>query len=179
MQLSSASPPADFKYKQAFLSGRPKHAAFDAFSLKHPSMEFGRRAKIFAPFDALQGFSDAVSAKETVFEPFREIDEERQKMLNRRILLLRSLAAGSRLSGENRVRIEVTYFSPCADPDSSGDGAVLGRYCTRTGLLRKIDLVGWQLLLDDMRIDLDDVYDIQDPEGRLFAREDSEADWFG
>ena len=53
--------PADFKYKSIFLKGQPKHQDMDAFRCKHPSMEHGRRAKIFAPFDALKGFQDELS----------------------------------------------------------------------------------------------------------------------
>ena len=52
--------PSDFKYKNAFLAGRPKHARTDRFRIRHPEMDHGRRAKIFAPFDALRGFSVAI-----------------------------------------------------------------------------------------------------------------------
>ena len=52
--------PSDFKYKNTFLAGRPKHARTDRFRIRHPEMDHGRRAKIFAPFDALRGFSVAI-----------------------------------------------------------------------------------------------------------------------
>lgn len=54
--------PADFRYREVFLKGQPQHSRYDPFRLRHPAMDLGRRAKIFAPFDALRGFSDALAA---------------------------------------------------------------------------------------------------------------------
>ena len=54
--------PAGFKYRDVFLKGKPRHDHYDSFRLRHPSMDPGKRAKIFAPFDALAGFSDALTA---------------------------------------------------------------------------------------------------------------------
>lgn len=51
-----------FKYKDTYEAGRPVHERFDSFSLKHPAMDLGKRAKIFSPFDALKGFKDAIDA---------------------------------------------------------------------------------------------------------------------
>ena len=59
--------PSDFKYTEAFIKGRPRHDKNDLFSLKHPSMDLGRRAKIFSPFDALKGFGEAISETERRF----------------------------------------------------------------------------------------------------------------
>jgi len=51
-----------FKYKTALAADRPKHEKYDDFWLKHPPMDLKRRAKIFSPFDALKGFSEAIEA---------------------------------------------------------------------------------------------------------------------
>ena len=48
--------PKNFKYLNVYLQGKPQHEPFDSFRLKHPSMPLQKRAKIFAPFDALRGF---------------------------------------------------------------------------------------------------------------------------
>ena len=56
--------PADFRYREVFLKGKPQHDRFDPFRIRHPSMDRGRRAKIFAPFDALRGFREAIAAKD-------------------------------------------------------------------------------------------------------------------
>ena len=56
--------PPNFKYRDAYLRGRPKHQKTDPFRIRHPVMDIGRRAKIFAPFDALRGFSAALLAQD-------------------------------------------------------------------------------------------------------------------
>ncbi len=60
----SSSLPSSFKYGTVYEKGKPIHDKLDTFSIKHPPMELSRRAKIFSPFDALKGFSDAISSKE-------------------------------------------------------------------------------------------------------------------
>ena len=60
--------PADFPHRDLFYAGRPVHQKFAEFWCRHPNMDPGQRAKIFAPFDALRGFSDAVSSKEVIYE---------------------------------------------------------------------------------------------------------------
>ena len=55
--------PADFKYLDVLMKGRPIHRKTDVFYARHPNMDVGKRAKIFAPFDALRGFSAAIMAE--------------------------------------------------------------------------------------------------------------------
>ncbi len=55
--------PIDFPYRDVFLQGRPRHPKMDPFWIRHPPMDPGRRAKIFAPFDALRGFNAAILAR--------------------------------------------------------------------------------------------------------------------
>ena len=74
--------PADFRYREVFLKGKPQHDRFDPFRIRHPIMDRGRRAKIFAPFDALRGFREAIAAKDvpdsnTAQLSREEPDEER------------------------------------------------------------------------------------------------------
>ena len=59
--------PAGFRYRDVFLKGRPQHDRFDSFRIRHPQMDVGKRAKIFAPFDALEGFSDALEDRTRAF----------------------------------------------------------------------------------------------------------------
>ena len=61
--LGAMEMPQDFRYREVFRKGRPRHERLDPFSLKHPKMEIGRRAKIFLPFDALRGFDLALEEK--------------------------------------------------------------------------------------------------------------------
>ncbi len=131
--------PADFKYRDVFQKGPPAHQPWDAFRLRHPSMDAGRRAKIFAPFDALAGFDEAVAEKEVLYEERRELSEEEKEELDRRFGILRRLTRNSRLARENAVPVSVTYFVPCADPDSPSRG-YRGRYVTVSGVCRGIGL---------------------------------------
>lgn len=41
-----------------------KNSKMNSLYIKHPSMDLGRRAKIFSPFDALKGFSDELIKSE-------------------------------------------------------------------------------------------------------------------
>ncbi len=61
---AASSLPSSFKYRAVYEKGKPVHDRFDSFSIKHPPMELSRRAKIFSPFYALKGFSDAISMQE-------------------------------------------------------------------------------------------------------------------
>lgn len=57
--------PASFKYKDVYQKGFPRHDGWDWFRRRHPPMPASRWAKIYAPFDALRGFDEAIKAKET------------------------------------------------------------------------------------------------------------------
>ena len=54
-----------FPYVRVLVRGRPEHR--EAFP-KHPPMDCGHRAKIFAPFDALDGFSAMIRQKDRLRE---------------------------------------------------------------------------------------------------------------
>ena len=62
MAMSGAMP-AGFKYTEVYQKGRPKHREWDAFMVKHPPMPASRWAKIYAPFDALKGFDEAIESE--------------------------------------------------------------------------------------------------------------------
>ena len=63
-RIGTTPMPEGFPYRELFLKGRPCHSQTDPFRIRHPSMDIGRRAKIFAPFDALCGFKEAIAAQE-------------------------------------------------------------------------------------------------------------------
>ena len=62
-----------------------------------------------SPFDALEGFSDAVASKEVLYEFRRELSDEQREQLGRKLSVLQSLTANSRMARANRVRVTVTY----------------------------------------------------------------------
>ncbi len=76
--------PEGFPYRQILLLGRPVHEPYSRFRARHPRMDPGRRAKIFAPFDALRGFDLALTAKRVQVESgSREKDFRRELMCTR------------------------------------------------------------------------------------------------
>ena len=144
--------PCGFRYRETLLRGKPQHSRTDAFRARHPSMDVGKRAKIFAPFDALKGFNEAVAAKDVLYEDKRELNEEDLAELNRRLRILRGLTSNSRMAGENCVKVTVTYYVPCSDRDSESYGR-RGQYEQMTGICRKVDAeVTKSILIDDRRI---------------------------
>ena len=62
--MPTSDMPSSFKYKDVFIKGRPQHYGWDEFTIKHPPMPASRWAKIFAPFDALKGFNEAIAVSE-------------------------------------------------------------------------------------------------------------------
>ena len=68
--------PPDYKYLDVYLMGPPEHHN-DAFLARHPRMDLLRRAKIFAPFDALKGYSEAIAAVQELYEEQSAAEEER------------------------------------------------------------------------------------------------------
>ena len=152
--------PADFRYKDVFLKGQPAHEPFDPFRLRHPAMDPGRRAKIFAPFDALTGFDDAVASKEVLYEFKREPGDEEKEELDRRLGILRRLTRNGRLARENAVPVEVTFYVPCTDEDSFSYG-FRGRHLTLPGICRKVGLRS--ILVDDTAVPLQDIVRLESP----------------
>ena len=148
---------------------RPAHRG-DPFARRHPSMPVSQRAKLFAPYDALSGFGAEVRAKEVPYEPKRALDADELWELNRRLCLLRALTVNRRAARANRPVVRVEYFVLCEDPHHDGFGT-LGRYVTRRGAVGKVDPAGQALWVEDLPIAFDDIYDIADPEGRLFGRQ--------
>ena len=63
-----------FPYLQVLMQGKPVHGED---CLKHPPMDRVHRAKIFAPFDALDGFSALIRQQDCLREePAQEKTEE-------------------------------------------------------------------------------------------------------
>ena len=149
--------PADFRYREVFLKGKPQHDRCDPFRIRHPRMNTGHRAKIFAPFDALKGFNEAVSAKEGLYEHRIELSPEDAAELDRRLTILHNLTYNSRMARANRVQVSVTYYQPCMDPNHD-DYRLRGQYQTISGICWNVDAeVNRTITIDRMKLSLDDV----------------------
>jgi len=178
--IGAMSMPANFQYKDVFLKGYPQHEKYDSFRLKHPSMDCGRRAKIFSPFDALKGFNEAVAAKEVLYEYKRELSDNQKEELNRRLLILQSLTFNGRTARANRVKVSVTHYIPCSDKENFAYG-YRGQYVTVTGTVWNVDTaVEKTILVDRTRIHFSDIVEITSEyliHGQPVFASGSEDDW--
>ena len=156
--------PSGFRYKDIAAQGRPEHTKTDAFRLRHPSMDVGRRAKIFAPFDALKGFNEAVSAKNELYVSRQELSEEDTSELNRRLTILREKTENSRIARENAIRLTVTCYFPCTDENSEAF-AVRGQYRTITGICMSVDPSEKKVLVGNSWLAFKDIRRIEGPAG--------------
>ncbi len=157
--------PADFRYKDVFLRGKPRHGKNDTFTARHPVMPVGRRAKIFAPFDALRGFSAAVIAKDVPYECRTEPDREAAAELDRRLRILRGLTSNGRKRAGNPVRVEVTCWFPCEDEDSDAFGT-RGQYRTVEGICEGVDPeVMKTVTVDGVTIAFGDILAVESSDG--------------
>ena len=163
--------PANFRYRDVFLKGKPRHDICDPFRIRHPVMDTRHRAKIFSPFDALKGFGDAVAAKDVLYEDRPELAPEDSAELRRRLTVLHDLTYNGRMARANRVEISVTYFESCQDEDHGTFGQ-RGSCRTVTGICYNVDTeIEQTITIDRIRIPLDDVLKIE-AAGDVF-----EKDW--
>lgn len=147
---------------------RPVHRN-DPFFYRHPNMSISQRAKIFAPYDALAGFSGEVKKKEIPYEPKRILDADETWELNRRLNILHGLTFNRQAVQTNHPLVCVEHFVVCDDPHHDGY-MMLGQYHVLKGMVRKVDPAEQKLWVENTLVAFDDIYDITDPEGRLFRR---------
>ena len=157
--------PTGFKYKDTFLHGRPVHQKYDSFWRKHPPMDPRHRAKIFSPFDALDGFDEAIISKLVAYEKKSILSEEEKEILNRKLARLSALTYNSRVAKRNALKVTVRYFVPCMDHNSEWYG-VGGRYEEISGIVMKVDAqVDHSIVIDEKAISFDDIVEIELPRG--------------
>ena len=135
--MESIEIPPDYKYREVFLRGKPKHLD-DWFSSRHPSMPPAKRAKIYSAFDALKGFADAISSKKVTYVEKTELSREDAADINRKLEVLHNLTFTGRMARANRVSVRVTFFAPCADPFNFAFG-FQGQYQKVDGICWKVD----------------------------------------
>ena len=151
---------AENKYRAALRRERPEHGPYDEFSIRHPKMPLGQRAKIFAPFDALTGFSDAIDDKLARYVEKRELTEEEQAALNGVLLALYE-NTHKRRSQEDLIVVSVKYYVPCPDEQHEAYG-LRGSYQTLTGPVRRVDpVLTRSLQIADTKIEFADIAEIR------------------
>lgn len=132
--------PLTFPYLEAVLRGRPEHRydMTDPFAAKHPKMPRSKRAKLFAPFDALDGYNESINSKNVQYTEKIELEETDQFELNKKLRILHALSKYNRIAKENRVWITIKYFVPCDDPNIFAY-QMKGQYKTLHDICWKVD----------------------------------------
>ena len=151
--------PPDYVHRDILERGKPIHNR-DAFFAKHPPMSLSRRAKIFAPFDALIGFDDAIESKNQLYVAKRELTEEEQKDLDQKLDILASLTRNSRLARQNRPQVRISYYVPCNDTESFSY-RIRGQYKTLSGICKKVDLINQTIQVEDKVFSFSEVDSIE------------------
>ena len=160
--------PLQFPYLCVLMQGRPHHD-MDEFALRHPPMERGKRAKIFAAFDALDGYGETIIDKNTVYTDKITLDDSEKEELNRRLIILHQLTRNSRMAKINRVVVTVEYYVPCTDEHSFACG-IRGQYRTETGIVSKVDQDnGHTITVNEKSIAFQDILSITAADARIFA----------
>ena len=162
-------------YEKILRAERPVHFQ-DAFSAKHPPMPREKRAKLFAPFDALAGYGEALGEQEVIYQEREVLSEEKRQELDKKLDFLwnvyRERRQGTKyVGGSLAVKafeppcVTVRYFEDV--PRHEGRGL----YHTASGAVVKMDLAHDYLLLtssqhmEPLRIPLHVVFDFS---GELF-----------
>ena len=108
-----------FRYENVIKKGKPIHSKFDDFSIRHPSMPLEKRAKIFSPFDALKGYSEAIASKQIHYLEKKPLNDEDAHQLNLILNMLHQLTLNGKTARKNHVQASVTYFVACQDKENA------------------------------------------------------------
>ncbi len=152
--------PERFRDRGILEQGKPEQP------IRHPSMDAGHRAKIFAPFAALRGFDQALLSKDVLYVPRLQLNEEEEAEISRRLTILHNLTYNGRMARANRPRATVTWFVPCDDPNNEAYGS-RGTYTTATDIVWNVDQ--GTILVGKTRVNIRDVAAIEAE--RLFDRD--------
>lgn len=113
-------------------------------SSSRPHMPEIDRAAQFAPFSALSGFSEAIRETARQTDARIELGEDEKNSLNEEMRIIQARMAV-------HPEVTVTYFQP--DPKKSG-----GAYITAIGHVKKIDICGRAVIMQDgRRIPMDEI----------------------
>lgn len=101
---------------------------------KYPQMSISDRASQFAPFQALNGFSDQIRESERIVDKKIELDENQKELLDQKLNFI--------LNNKKKLEVSITYFIP--DLKKSG-----GSYVKVKGIIIKINLIDGYLVLSN------------------------------
>lgn len=119
----------------------------DIIHLSRPESGYAKmrrqdRAKLFMPFDALNGFGGAIREKDRVFVPRISAMNDTEQKIDRR---LQAVSRGD--------MVTVVYFVPVQRTLDE----VLGEYLTVTDIVIRVDSIEKKLLLGSAAIPFEDI----------------------
>lgn len=137
-----------FDYSDIINKMRPEHNG-DDFSIRHPKMSIQDRAKIFAPFDALRGFDEAIDKENVIYAPYIYLSEDEKQILDQVIYLI-----DEKLTNKEEVKGRITYFIQ--------DGRIkdTGTVMEISGIIKKLDKINGTIKIGDDIILVKNIYDI-------------------
>ena len=135
-------------YRDIMNAQRPQHID-DDFSVRHPKMQTGDRAKIFAPFAALKGHSETVKENERQTTTKKVLSPEQKDALS---FILQDI--DQLLCTEDFVTVNITYFIP--DGERTGEGI----YKTEKMNVKKVDTDFFNIISKEKTISFDNIYKI-------------------
>ncbi|MBH1939472.1 YolD-like family protein [Mobilitalea sibirica] len=112
-------------------------------------MTVEERAKIFAPFAALKGYEEAITAKQKIIVPRIELSEEAKEYLDLQLGKIERLLR----KGKHPI-VTVVFFQK----DKVNNE---GEYIQFTGMVAKINRTSRILQIVEKRLQLDDIYNIE------------------
>ncbi len=110
----------------------------------HPRMSMYARSAQFAPFAALTGYEEQVSETGRRTTKKHELTEEEMLTINDVLV---------EISEKKNCNVTITYF--VKDNKKSG-----GKYYTLDGIVKKLDKYKQQIVVNDVKIDISDIYKI-------------------
>ena len=117
------------------------------FNPRHPRMSIYNRSAQFAPFDALEGYSDSIIETARLTSKRIELEEEAKIIINDKLRYIEN-------NIKNNPECMITYF--IYDTKKSG-----GKYKEIIGKVKKIDLYTKEIvLINNIKIPIREVIDI-------------------
>lgn len=117
-------------------------------SNKHKPMSIMNRAAQFAPFAALNGYSDEITEASRVVDNKLKLSSDIINVLNNKLLLIRN-------NIKQKPKVSIIYFIP----DKKKEG---GKYINIINNIRKLDLINDEIsFVDKSKIKISNIYSIE------------------
>ena len=121
---------------------------FPHYELKyHNKMTIENRAAQFSPFAALTGYSESIKETSRLTKSKKELSEDMKNKIDMKLRIIEEHL-------KERPLITILYFKK----DNKKDG---GNYYEYTGNVKKIDPVNKVIIFNDIKININDIYDIK------------------